>query len=97
MVVQQMTHPSARNNEALLANWNDGLATLRPVVAAEADAEPDNATYGTDWVDADLEPIPRRDLPFGMPEWHGVGSRATRARRRSDNKTDHKRIIWKAP
>jgi hypothetical protein len=48
------------------------------------------------WVDADYEPIPRRDLPFGVPDWHGVGSHAVRARK-DDNTTDHKRIIWKAP
>lgn len=94
--VQHITHPSARDNEALLRNWNDGLTALRGLVEPEIEATPDSAIYGTDWVDADNEPIPRNDLPFGVPYWHGVGSHATRARK-NDNKTDHKRIIWKAP
>jgi hypothetical protein len=94
--VQHITHPSARDNEALLINWNEGLTALRGVVEAELEAPPDNAMYGTDWVEADHEPIPRVDLPFGVPDWHGVGSHATRARN-SDNATDNKRIIWQAP
>lgn len=94
--VQHITHPSARDNEALLRNWNEGLTALRGLVEAEIEAPPDNAMYDTDWVDADYESIPRRDLPFGVPAWHGVGSHASRARK-SDNTTDHKRIIWKAP
>ncbi len=94
--VQHLTHPSAKSHGPLLANWNEGLATLRPLVAPEAGIERDEATYGADWRDEDHEDIPRRDLPFGLPEWHGVGSRARRART-DDNKTDHKRILWKAP
>ena len=94
--VQHITHPSALDHASLLANWNAGLAALRSMVEPEAGAATDNATYGTDWVDADHEPIPRRDLPFGVPGWHGVGSHATRARK-PDNSTDHKRIVWKAP
>lgn len=94
--VQHLTHPSAKSHGPLLANWNAGLDALRPLVAPEAGVELDEATYGTDWRDEDHEVIPRRDLPFGLPEWHGVGSRARRART-AENKTDHKRIIWKAP
>lgn len=94
--VQHITHPSAKDHVALLANWNEGLMTLRALVRQEASGVIDNTTYGTDWSDADYEPIPRRDLPFGMPEWHGVGSHATRARN-ADNTTDHKSIIWRAP
>lgn len=93
---QHLTHPSARDHELLFANWNEGLAALRPVVAPEAGGPEDGATYGSDWVEADLEVIPRRDLPFGMPPWHGVGTHATRARE-DDGSTDSKRIIWKAP
>ncbi|MEN8145947.1 MAG: uracil-DNA glycosylase family protein [Gemmatimonadota bacterium] len=94
--VQHITHPSAHDHAALLTNWNQGLTALRNVVDPEAGAMPDNATYGADWVDADHEPIPRRDLPFGVPEWHGVGSHASRDRL-ADGSTDHKRIVWKAP
>lgn len=94
--VRHITHPSALDHATLLENWNAGLADLRGVVEPEATAEPDPATYGTDWVDADHEPIPRRDLPFGVPDWHGIGSHAERART-ADNSTDHRRILWEAP
>jgi hypothetical protein len=94
--VEHITHPSALDHAVLLENWNQGLASLRGVVDPEVGVAPDSANYGTDWVDADHEPVPRRDLPFGVPDWHGVGSHATRAKN-PDNTTDHKRIIWKAP
>ncbi len=94
--VQHITHPSALDHAALLDNWNQGLAALRAVVVPEAGGPVDPATYGTDFVAADHEPIPRRDFPFGVPEWHGTGSRASRARK-DDGSTDHKRIIWEAP
>jgi len=91
-----ITHPSALDHAALLANWNEGLAALRPLVEPEAGVAVDNSNYGNDFTPADHEPIPRRDLPFGVPEWHGVGSHASRDRL-PNGKTDHKRITWKAP
>lgn len=93
---EAITHPSAHDNAALLADWNQGLTVLRPVVDTELGVAPDTTTYGTDWTDADHVPIPRRDLPFGVPEWHGVGSHARRGRK-ADGSTDHKLINWTAP
>jgi hypothetical protein len=94
--VQHITHPSALDHAVLLANWNQGLTDLRAIVTPEAGIPLDNATYGIDWVDDDHEPIPRRDLPFGIPDWHGAGSHASRGRN-PDNSTNHKEIIWNAP
>ena len=94
--VQHITHPSAQNHAALLANWNQGLAALRAIVEPEVGVAVDNTNYGSNFTPADHEPIPRRDLPFGVPEWHGVGSHATREKLPNGD-TDHKRIIWKAP
>jgi len=93
---QHLMHPSALDHAALLANWNAALTALRAIVEPEVGAPADDAVYGEDWVDADHAPIPRRDLPFGVPEWHGVGSRARRART-ADGSTDHKAIVWSAP
>jgi hypothetical protein len=94
--VQHITHPSAQDHAALLANWNQGLTALRAIIEPEVGVEVDNTNYGNDFTPADHEPIPRRDLPFGVPEWHGVGSHATRARLPNGD-TDDKRIIWQAP
>jgi hypothetical protein len=91
-----MTHPAAPDHVATLSTWNAGLAVLRAALAPEDDAVADPATYGADWTEADHEPIPRRDLPFGIPEWHGVGDHAGRAHTDSGH-TDNKRIVWNAP
>jgi hypothetical protein len=93
---RHITHPSAHDTAALLTNWNEGLEALRSLVTREAEGPVDSTTYGSDFVEADLEPIPRRDLPFGVPDWHGVGSHATRARQ-EDGSTDPSRIVWRAP
>ncbi len=94
--VQHITHPSAQNHAALLTNWNQGLAALRAIVAPEVGVAVDNTNYGNSFTPADHAPIPRRDLPFGVPEWHGVGSHARREKLPSGD-TDHQRILWKAP
>lgn len=94
--VRRITHPSALDQAALLANWNDGAAALRQLVAPELDVAPDTTPYGSEWTDADLVPIPRRDLPFGVPAWHGVGSTASRGRL-DDGSTNDKLIHWRAP
>lgn len=94
--VQHITHPSARDNAALLANWNVGLDQLRNVVKPEANGVIDDSHYGSDFTDADHVSIPRFDLPFGVPPWHGVGSHASRDRL-PDGKTDNKAILWRAP
>jgi hypothetical protein len=70
-------HPAFPNTGQLLANWNAGLAALRPIVEPDdgAGAGPD---YGSGFAAGDVVPIPRRDLPFGIPGWHGDGDHATR-------------------
>lgn len=87
--VQPITHPAARDDAALLANWNQALETLRPMIAPDDGLEADLEPYGQEWKPQDEVPIPRHDLPFGMPDWHGVGSRTSR--------DGNKKIAWKAP
>lgn len=94
--VANITHPSAHDHAQLLANWNDQLSRLRTIVQPEVGIDVDTTNFGTDFTDADHEPIPRYDLPFGMPDWHGVGSHARRARH-DDGATNNKEIIWKSP
>lgn len=96
ILVCHITHPAARDHAPLLANWNVGLALLAGVVTPEVGVSPDPNPYANDWTPVDHEPIPRRDLPFGVPEWHGVGDHATRGRH-ADGKTDPKTILWSAP
>lgn len=94
--IENITHPSAHDHAVLLANWNDGLARLRTIVQPEVGVVADNTNFGTDFTDADHEPIPRYDLPFGVPTWHGVGTHSKRGRL-ADGSTNDKEIIWTAP
>jgi hypothetical protein len=72
-----LIHPAFPNTSQLLANWNAGLAALRPMVEPDdgAVAGPD---YGSGFLAGEVVSIPRRDLPFGIPGWHGDGDHATR-------------------
>src|SRR5262249_56390917 len=56
--------------KALLKNWNDALAILRPGVA-HPDISPSGVPYGTTWQPDDIVPIPSIDLPAGLPDWMG--------------------------
>ena len=76
----RLTHPTAAESASaagqvgleeatrkLLEGWNEGLATLSPLVT------PDRARklvpYGTRFVGRDLVDIPEADLPPGAPAW----------------------------
>jgi uracil-DNA glycosylase len=87
--VARLTHPSARDEAPLLANWNQWLPQLRPRVTPDSDGTPSDAAYGTTFMDADREPIPAWDLPFGVPRWLGHGDTAVRV-------TGKDWITWKA-
>lgn len=72
-----LTHPAFPNTSQLLSNWNEALASLRLL------AEPDDQRvalpdYGTAFAPGEVVPIPRCDLPFGIPQWHGDGDHAKR-------------------
>lgn len=76
--VAQLTHPSARNDAALLANWNASLPQLQTLATADPGGTKDPAQYGTKFKATDSAPIPARDLPFAMPAWLGNGDSARR-------------------
>jgi hypothetical protein len=64
--------------QAMLANWNGALNTLKPAVA-----HPDRAIslqpYGTAFQDGEIVEIPEVDLPAGTPPWmRGLKSWARR-------------------
>lgn len=78
LFVAQLTHPSARDDAALLANWNQWLPQLQARVTPDPGGTPDSTPYGSKFKKSDLERIPARDLPFGMPTWMGNGDTAWR-------------------
>jgi uracil-DNA glycosylase len=87
-----LTHPTAQSGVA--ANWNSHLVTAHNTIPPDAGAQVNTTAYnaavtvpGTD--------VPRRDLPFGIPPWHGAGG-GTRSQRGSGANFETQ-IIWTAP
>jgi Uracil DNA glycosylase superfamily len=87
LFVAKPLHPSFRDDAGLRANWNTWLPQIRPHVTPEAAV--DTTPYaGNAFKKADLENIPPRDLPFGVPKWMGTGDMAWR--------TSPTQIAWKS-
>jgi hypothetical protein len=82
-------HPAATEAN-VIADWNGILPGLRAVVDADDDGTVDPHPFGAAFGPEDLTPIPARDLPFGVPDWH---RRDGGHSRRDDDKT----IVWHAP
>jgi hypothetical protein len=89
MPVVAITHPAAPNEADLLANWNAGLAGLQGIVDPDDGSQPEPVAYGSSFQPHEEVAIPRCDLPFGLPAWHGVGGHSDR--------DGAKKIIWMAP
>lgn len=85
-----LTHPTAPNDTQVLANWNAQLAAMGAAIAADAGATPD-LTPCLPVTDPDaFADIPRADLPFGIPAFHGTGGK-THSRRNGSAE-----IVWSA-
>ncbi len=78
-------HPAVPDTAALLQSWNTGLAALRDVVTPD-DGATTGPTYGSSFQPTDIVSIPRFDLPFGIPDFHGESSHASR--------DGNSRIVW---
>ena len=87
--VVRITHPSAPDAAIVLSSWNEGLRTLRALVEPDEGRLVDPSDYGSDWLPSDHASIPRFDLPFGTPAWHGDGDHSHR--------DGPDRIVWQAP
>jgi hypothetical protein len=86
----QLTHPSAPDN-IVLPNWNAQLNALHSAVTPDSAALVDTTPYGATFGVNDVAQIPREDLSFGVPDWHGTGG-STRSQRNGDNI-----INWTSP
>jgi hypothetical protein len=86
----QLTHPSAPDN-VVLPNWNSNLNNLHAAVTPDNAALVNTTPYGATFGVSDATDIPREDLAFGLPDWHGTGG-GTRSQRNGDNI-----INWTSP
>jgi hypothetical protein len=84
-----LTHPAA-DDAFVLESWNAALPGLLEAVQPDDGGQPDPAPYVAPLDDTAMVPIPRFDLPFGIPDFHGVdGGHSTR--------DGNDKIIWNAP
>ncbi|HEX5826368.1 MAG TPA: hypothetical protein VFY23_02525 [Candidatus Limnocylindrales bacterium] len=101
--VVEVAHPSSRDATRLLDEWRAAIAQLRPLVTPDPDGNATLPTYGSKFLERDYAPIPRGDLPFGVPAWLGddaAGRRATPRRNNSVRRPvpdDRHTLIWRAP
>lgn len=101
--VERIPHPSSRDSSKLLRDWKAAIGRLREKVTPDPDGDADGPNYGSSFREADYAPIPRRDLPFGVPEFLGDDSRGRQGHPRHNNcvsrpsPDDGRTLIWIAP
>lgn len=101
--VCKVFHPSFRDNRKLLDSWREAITRLRGVVTSDPDGDTSLPNYGSEFLEVDYCPIPRRDLPFGFPDWIGDDSWGRMAVPRHNNcvirpeQDDRHTLIWIAP
>jgi len=83
-----LTHPAA-DDDFVVPSWNEGLQDLSTTVGPDDDGQPDPTAYAAPLGDETMRPIPRFDVPFGVPDFQRTGGgHSTR-----DGNT---KIVWTA-
>lgn len=101
--VFKVSHPSNHSESSLLAQWRAAVPELRAVVTPDPDGTVDGPNYGSKFEESDYRPIPRADLPFGVPDWMGDDSWGRLSRPRHNNAVERLRtdrehtLVWQAP
>lgn len=104
--VENTYHPSyhttaAGSEKKMLDDWNRVIMALRPIIATDPGLTIHPPLYGKKFTEADYEPIPKADLPFGLPDWFGDDAwfRAHRGANSASRPSpdDRHTLKWKAP
>jgi hypothetical protein len=72
-------------------------------VTADSDGHADGPNYGSSFKEADFAAIPKRDLPFGVPDFLGDDAAGRQGHPRHNNSVarptpdDGHTLIWNAP
>ncbi len=99
----KVPHPSSRDAGVLATKWKAAITQLRGIVTPDTGGDNTGPNYGTGIKEADYAPIPKRDLPFGLPDWFGDDKWGRTASPRHNNSvsrpsSDLKHtIVWQAP
>lgn len=99
----RLPQPSASEGDTWLERWRDAIPRLRDLVTPDLDGSPSLPNYGDRFVESDYAPVPRADLPFGLPPWLGDDAWGRRARpqqldavtRSESDPGNH--LVWRAP
>jgi uracil-DNA glycosylase len=96
--VHKVPHPTSRSEVKLLDGWRTAVAALRGEVTPDPGAPAMPPNYGPKFLETDYAPIPRRDLPFGVPDFIGDDAwvRATNGHG-SVTRPDPFTISWASP
>ncbi|MFF7456310.1 hypothetical protein [Kitasatospora sp. NPDC008115] len=102
-VLAKVPHPSSHDPVALLNGWRAAVTTLRPIVTPDDDGDNTGPNYGEVFEEADYRPVPRRDLPFGVPPflgddaWVRAGDTGLQNAVSRPAPDDGHTLLWKAP
>jgi uracil-DNA glycosylase len=103
VMIKKVPHPSSRDATKLITEWRAAVADLRTVVTPDPDGDNSGTNYGDRFSESDYAPVPRHDLPFGVPGWLGddASGRRSRPKRRNTVERDPAdllhTLIWRAP
>ena len=101
--VFKVPHPSSHDAQGLVDAWRAAIPELRAVVTPDPDGDPTVPNYGPTFTEDDYAPIPKADLPFGLPAWFGDDRWGRTGTPRHSNSVsrpspdDHHTLIWIAP
>jgi hypothetical protein len=99
----EVPHPSSHEPAVLLDAWRQAITQLRPLVTPDDDGDNTVPNYGNSFKESDYSAIPRRDLPFGAPDFLGddawVRARPGEGQNSVDRPSpdDGHTLVWKAP
>jgi uracil-DNA glycosylase len=103
VMIKKVPHPSSRDTTKLITEWRAAVADLRTAVTPDPDGSNSGPNYGERYSESDYAPIPRGDLPFGVPSWLGDDARGRQSRPRRRNTVERDptdelhTLIWRAP
>jgi uracil-DNA glycosylase len=90
--VIKLMHPTSPSG--VTANWNSQFAAASSLIQPDVDGQVVSTPYSTTNPLPSTD-IPRFDLPFGLPKWHGTGG-GTHSQRGKSSSFENQ-IIWNAP
>lgn len=69
--VFKLVHPTAQTG--ITASWNQNLPNMLNTISPDPGVSPNPTPYGAKLTTQDRADIPRFDLNFSIPDWHGTG------------------------